>query len=60
MTRFKELARIEAAIEHRDEPALRWALAYCKLRISNCDRKQGVQHWKRIEKKVMEALEIRG
>jgi hypothetical protein len=30
MTRFKELRRIERAIEHRDTNDLRWAQAYCE------------------------------
>jgi len=33
MTRFKELRRIESAIEHQNEAELQWALGYCKMRI---------------------------
>jgi hypothetical protein len=33
MTRFKELRRIENAIDHRKEDELRWALGYCAMRI---------------------------
>ena len=33
MTRFKELRRIEAAIEHRNQAELRWAADYCRMRI---------------------------
>jgi len=58
MTRFKELARIEAAIKHRDESDLRWALEYCRMRVSNCTRKHGVQRRKQIERRVMAALEV--
>ena len=32
MTRFKELARIQAAIKHKNELELRWAAEYCQMR----------------------------
>jgi hypothetical protein len=57
MTRFKELARIEAAIEHKDEVDLRWALDYCKMRLSISAHKEILKHWKKIEKDVIQALE---
>lgn len=31
MTRFKELARIQAAIKHRNESELRWPAGYCQI-----------------------------
>jgi hypothetical protein len=60
MTRFKELSRIERAIEHKNEIELRWALDYCAMRIElagsvNAMRKQG-KYWRQIEEKVREAL----
>jgi hypothetical protein len=33
MTRFKELERIENAIEFKNEDELRWAPAYCLMRV---------------------------
>jgi hypothetical protein len=57
MTRFKELARIEAAIEKRNETDLQWALGYCKMRLSIAARKEQKKHWKQIEEKVIHALE---
>ena len=57
MTRFKELARIEAAIKYRNEADLRWALGYCKMRLSIAARKEHVKYWKQVEKKVIRALE---
>jgi hypothetical protein len=56
MTRFKELARIEAAIEYRHVADLRWALGYCKMRLSIAARKEHIKYWKRFEKKVIQAL----
>jgi hypothetical protein len=54
VTRSKELRRINAAIEHRNEDELRWALAQCEL------RKQWQaghsHHWYRIEKRIRELL----
>lgn len=32
MTRSKEFRRINEAIQHRNEPELRWALGFLKLR----------------------------
>ncbi len=54
MTRSKELRRVNAAIEHRNQDELRWALAQCEL------RKQwqgGHSHfWYRIEKQIRKLL----
>jgi len=53
MTRSKELRRINAAIENRNEAELRWALAQCELR----KQWQGRSHsWYRIEKRIRELL----
>jgi hypothetical protein len=56
MTRFKELRRIERAIENRDQVELDWAAKYCQLRLSYVRTKQGEATWRRIEKRVREAL----
>jgi hypothetical protein len=60
VTRFKELRRIEAAIEHRNEKELRWALGYCTMRIGVAGQvatmKRQQLYWRRIEGKVRTAL----
>ena len=60
MTRFKQLRRIEAAIEHRNEKELRWALDYCVIRISVAGQvatmKRQQTYWRGIERKVRTAL----
>ena len=56
MTRFKELRRIERAIEHQDQGDLRWALDYCQLRLRMTRTKQGASHWKNIEKRVQKRI----
>jgi hypothetical protein len=60
VTRFKELRRIEAAIEHRNEKELRWALEYCTMRIDIAGQVATMKHqrtyWRRIERKVRTAL----
>ncbi len=61
MTRFKELERIEAALEHRDARELRWALEYCKMRLDLAKlhgslRKQHTKHWMRMEARVNAVL----
>ena len=57
MTRFKELRRIEAAIAHRDEGELRWALAYSQKRLRFATMKHHEKDWRRIEARVVRALE---
>jgi hypothetical protein len=39
MTRFKELARIQDAIKHRNESELRWAVEYCQMRCGSLPEK---------------------
>jgi len=56
MTRFKELRRIESAIEHQNEAELQWALGYCKMRIEIATLKHHEAHWRRIERRVKTAL----
>jgi hypothetical protein len=58
MTRFKELARIETAIEQGNKADLEWALGYCRMRLSIAARKEHLQYWKQIEKKVVQTLEF--
>lgn len=56
MTRFKELERIESAIEHKNENELQRALGYCKMRLQIATVNHHEAHWRRIEKKVKAAL----
>jgi hypothetical protein len=61
MTRFKELTRIEQAIEHKNEIELRWALDYCTMRRKlaatiHTMRKQE-KYWRQMESKVRFSLE---
>jgi hypothetical protein len=61
MTRFKELRRIEQALEHKNAAELRWALDYCIMRCKLAVtvymmRKQG-KYWRQMESKVRCALE---
>lgn len=57
MTRFKELRRIERAIENHDRMDLEWAAQYCRLRLTLLRTKQSDSMWRRIEKRVSEALQ---
>ena len=56
MTRFKVLRRIEAAIAHRNEEELRWALGQCELR-KGFQRAGHSSRWYRIEKEIRAVLE---
>jgi hypothetical protein len=50
---------MEAAIKHRNESELRWALAECELR--NRFRKGHSPRWYRLEKEIRAALaEVEG
>jgi hypothetical protein len=55
MTRFKELRRIEAAIEHKNESELQWALRYCEAR-QGLAKKTHSSFWYRVEKRIRAAL----
>jgi len=54
MTRSKELRRIEAAVVHKNESELRWALAQCELRKTWQKGRSAL--WDRIEKEIRAAL----
>jgi len=61
MTRFKEMRRIEEAIEHKNQTELQWALGYCQMRYKVAKavysmRKQE-KYWRQIEQKVRAAME---
>jgi hypothetical protein len=57
VTRFKELRRIERAIEHRDQTELRWAADYCRMRLQFAVTKQGQSRWRQIAKRVKAATD---
>ncbi len=48
MIRFKELKRIEAAVDHRNKNELEWSLAYCRSRLSIAPLKQHKKHWEKL------------
>ena len=52
MTRFKELKRIEAAIEHKNKDELNWSLVYCKQRLKLAALNPHVKHWAKLIKKI--------
>jgi len=56
MTRFKELQRIEAAIQRKDKPELEWALGYCKMRLGIAPRKDHRKYWHDLERRVQNAI----
>jgi len=56
VTRFKELRRINHALEHRDARELQWALSYCASRVSTATRKDHIKHWQKLRRKVEAAL----
>ena len=57
MTRFKELRRIEAAIDNSDERELRWALSYAETRLRDAVMKEHEKHWRKIVKRVQQAID---
>lgn len=56
MTKFKELRRIERAIENQDEPELRWALNYCDFRLQIATLKTHKKTWSKIRGNVEKSL----
>jgi len=58
MTRFKELQRIQLAIQHKNNTELKWALEYCQMRVGIAGQfsKSQQKHWSKIEQQVRAAL----
>ena len=56
MTRFKELARIQSAIKHKNESELRWAVWYCGMRVQTAARKHHTQYWGEMQRKVANVI----
>jgi hypothetical protein len=56
VTRFKELRRIEAAIEHKNKAELEWSISYCKMRLQISPRKQH-KHWQQLERRIRDTME---
>ena len=56
MTRFKELRRIEQAIENNDRGDLDWALSYCQARLELATLKSHQKYWRQMLERVKSAL----
>lgn len=56
MTRFKELARIRAAIKQKNERELQWAVGYCQMRLRIAARKDHAKYWRTIQREVKDVL----
>ena len=56
MTRFKELRRINHALEHNDQRELEWALWYVKGRLSTARLKLHVETWQKLRRQIEAAL----
>jgi hypothetical protein len=57
MTRFKELTRIETAIEHENKPELQWALGYAQTRAQISPNPRQKKYWQNMERKLESALQ---
>ena len=64
MTRFKELRRIEAAIENCDSKELIWARDYCAMRIKVANQlglsgskvKSQTTHWQKLIDRINDSI----
>jgi hypothetical protein len=56
MSRFKELRRIQAALENSNRAELAWAAAYCAMRLSIATRKDHQKYWRNLQLKVAQHL----
>ena len=56
MTRFKELRRIETALDDRNAAELRWALNYCEQRIPLARLKAQRNYWRKLAEQISAAL----
>jgi hypothetical protein len=57
VTRFKELERIEAAIEREDRPELLWSLDYTQMRVRISPNARQEKYWQDMERKLKSALQ---
>ena len=57
MSRFKEGRRITSALESKDAAELKWAQAYCRMRVGLATRKDHAKHWTALLRKVESAME---
>jgi hypothetical protein len=57
MTRYKEKARIDRALESGVPRELRWAAGYCQMRLSILATPQHEKHWRELLAKVKAKLE---
>jgi hypothetical protein len=61
MTRFKELRRIQEAIEHKNQTELQWALDCCQMRCKAArvvySLREQEKYWSQMEHKVRAAME---
>ena len=57
VTRFKDLERIEAAIENGIQGELEWGLRYCENRLRIATMKAHVKTWSAHKRRIEEALE---
>jgi len=58
MTRFKELERINKAIEHKNKQELLWSLKYCQNRLSLSTIKEHKKHWNKLIKKINSTIKL--
>lgn len=56
MTRYKELRRLERAIEHKNEEELKWASWWCEMRLSMATMKHHQNHWRKLKERVDTAI----
>jgi hypothetical protein len=58
MTRFKERKRIDDALGSADLTELRWALAYCEMRLQIAARADHLKHWRDLKVQVRSKLDL--
>ena len=56
MTRYKELRRVEKAIENEHEEDLKWDSAWCQMRLSMATMKYHQKGWRKLKKRVDAAI----
>ena len=57
MTRYKELRRLERAIQYKHEEDLKRASGWCERRLSMAIMKHHQKHWRKLKKRVYAAIE---
>tara|TARA_R100001244_G_scaffold25113_2_gene25353 strand:- start:19211 stop:19405 length:195 start_codon:yes stop_codon:yes gene_type:complete len=54
MSRFKELTRVERAVNNGNEEELNWAKQYCEMRLRHVRMKKHQKQWDNLLSRILQ------